>query len=70
MFSQTFHWKSQNKEIKVTVIFPEERDKKTEQDFLGYLKELYMSKITDKELRNPYCFPIPYDRQAKREKPQ
>lgn len=44
MFSQSFIWTFQNKKNKITIIFPEVRDKKAEQDFFGYLKDIYLKK--------------------------
>lgn len=44
MFSQSFIWTFQNKKNKITIIFPEVRDKKAEQDFFGYLKDIYLRK--------------------------
>lgn len=44
MFSQSFICKSQNKEIRVTIEFPEEQDLKAEQAFIGHLKEIYLQK--------------------------
>lgn len=44
MFSQSFLYKSQNKEIEIIVEFPEYPDPKAEQAFIGYLKEIYLKK--------------------------
>ncbi len=66
MFSQSFICKPQKKEIKVTVIFPEEQDAKTEQEFVGYLKELYLKKFKDNYPQSPYRFALSYDNAAKK----
>lgn len=45
MLSQSFIYSYQNHKIKVTIEFPQQPDQKAEQDFIGYLKEIYLKKL-------------------------
>lgn len=45
MLSQSFLYKYRNKNVQVTVEFPEQSDTNAEQEFIKRLKELYLKKI-------------------------
>lgn len=47
MFSQSFIYLFQNKEIKVTIEFPEHPDPKNEQNLIQYLKKIYLQKLEE-----------------------
>lgn len=41
-----------NKEINITVVFPNRSDEKAEQEFIGSLKELYLKKLESESMQN------------------
>ncbi len=45
MESQSFTYIARNKEVRVTLSFPIQPDKKAEQEFTDSLKEIYLNKI-------------------------